>query len=224
MSHYFSRIRVTAKQPEQLVDILRTDEYRLHQLFWDLFPDAPDASRDFLYRRDEDQGWPVFYLLSEREPRTTSLTLEIETKPFDPKLRRGDRLTFSLRANPVRTRKAADGNPKKRIRDDVVMHLKKKLKAQNQDVPSKVELTQMAGKEWLSQRAEKNGFTLEAVRADSYQQHSLRRKGSRVTFSTVDFHGVLTVQAPQAFLQSLFRGIGPAKAFGCGLMLIRRAN
>jgi CRISPR system Cascade subunit CasE len=34
---------------------------------------------------------------------------------------------------------------------------------------------------------------------------------------------VLEVQAPHVFVRALHRGFGKAKAFGCGLMLIRRA-
>ncbi|WP_308340124.1 type I-E CRISPR-associated protein Cas6/Cse3/CasE [Thiolapillus sp.] len=35
--------------------------------------------------------------------------------------------------------------------------------------------------------------------------------------------GSLTVTEPDAYLATLKQGLGRAKAFGCGLMLIRRA-
>jgi len=38
----------------------------------------------------------------------------------------------------------------------------------------------------------------------------------------MDFAGVLKVEDSGLFAESLITGIGPAKAFGCGLMLIRR--
>lgn len=221
MSHYFSRIRLTAREPDQLMTILKADEYRLHQWLWDLFPDEPDTRRDFLYRRDEQQGWPVFYVLSKRKPETDSEALEIDSKAFGPKLREGDRLAFSLRANPVRTRKNI-GEPNKRVRHDVVMDLKKQLQVQDRDLPSKAELIQQAGEEWLVRRAEKYGFAIDAVRVDSYQQHRLKRKKGLVRYSSVDFQGRLMVTAPQSFLRALLHGIGPAKGFGCGLMLVRR--
>ena len=44
-----------------------------------------------------------------------------------------------------------------------------------------------------------------------------------MSFSTLDFDGILTVNDPAAFLLALSRGFGAAKAYGCGLMLIRRA-
>jgi CRISPR system Cascade subunit CasE len=38
----------------------------------------------------------------------------------------------------------------------------------------------------------------------------------------MDFDWILSVTDKGRFLNALYCGIGPAKAFGCGLMLIRR--
>jgi CRISPR system Cascade subunit CasE len=35
------------------------------------------------------------------------------------------------------------------------------------------------------------------------------------------FQGVIEVQQPEKLAELLRKGIGPAKAFGCGLMLVR---
>ena len=43
-------------------------------------------------------------------------------------------------------------------------------------------------------------------------------------FSTVDLSGELTVLEPEIFANALYDGIGHAKAFGCGLLLVRRAD
>jgi CRISPR system Cascade subunit CasE len=40
----------------------------------------------------------------------------------------------------------------------------------------------------------------------------------------LDFEGVLEVTDPVRFLAALANGFGRARAFGCGLMLIRRAR
>ena len=42
-------------------------------------------------------------------------------------------------------------------------------------------------------------------------------------YSTVDFDGILTVSDPDPLLPAIVHGFGAAKAYGCGLMLIRRA-
>jgi CRISPR system Cascade subunit CasE len=45
-------------------------------------------------------------------------------------------------------------------------------------------------------------------------------RGGKIT--AVTFEGVLNVLDPAALVLLLQNGIGPAKAFGCGLMLVRR--
>jgi len=57
---------------------------------------------------------------------------------------------------------------------------------------------------------------------DGYAQH--RGKRGQISISTVDFAGQLTVTDPVALKQALFDGIGHAKAFGCGLLLVRRVT
>ena len=69
-------------------------------------------------------------------------------------------------------------------------------------------------------RAE-DGVTFGA-RVDSYQ--ALRvdpRRG--MTIGVLDYEGELEVREPSAFLLAIRDGFGRAKAFGCGLMMIRRA-
>jgi len=38
----------------------------------------------------------------------------------------------------------------------------------------------------------------------------------------IAFEGVLTVQEPDEFIEQVKQGIGPAKAFGCGLLSLAR--
>ena len=45
----------------------------------------------------------------------------------------------------------------------------------------------------------------------------------RPRFGVLDLEGVIAVTDPALFLPKLVQGFGRAKAFGCGLMLIRRA-
>jgi CRISPR system Cascade subunit CasE len=83
---------------------------------------------------------------------------------------------------------------------------------------------------WLSERGERNGFVIARdtkrnflkFQAEGYRWHALPKKGRTAGFSSVDFEGEIGVSNPALFLDALFTGIGPAKAFGCGLMLVRR--
>jgi CRISPR system Cascade subunit CasE len=240
---YLSRVNVLAEQPDKLAEILKADHYQLHQLLWRLFPALKEqAHRDFLFRRDDDKGYPVFYVLSPTEPSSLPGILAVESREFNPQLKPGDLLRFTLRANPVeqttkpRTREEQgalfaerkkkglrDKNvlPMKRVRHDVVMQLKKKLSDTERTRYSQSELEQRAGEAWLGKKAQKNGFELLSVTAEGYQQHHFKKRGIKI--STLDFHGVLEVTEPGLFIQeAIYKGIGPAKAFGCGLLSLSR--
>ena len=50
-----------------------------------------------------------------------------------------------------------------------------------------------------------------------------RRRGRPAGFSVLDISGFIEVLDPREFIARLSKGFGSAKAFGNGLMLIRRA-
>ncbi len=55
-------------------------------------------------------------------------------------------------------------------------------------------------------------------------EFSYDEKGNKeIRYNTMDFRGILTVTDSDQFANTLMQGLGKAKAFGCGLMLIRRA-
>jgi len=168
-------------------------------------------------------------------PAAVSEDWHIETKPFAPRIANGMRLRFSLRANPVVTHKSDDG---RHVRRDVVMVRKHGLKRDGTPRgkwPSQQQLVQEECVKWLLARAEKHGFVLIKrpegqgaytwlVETNGYRQHEMHKRGAKpILFSTVDFDGVLEVTDADVFSAALQHGIGPAKGFGCGLLLIRRA-
>ena len=136
-------------------------------------------------------------------------------------------MSFTVRVNPIKSKR--DENDRQQ-RHDVVMEAKNKIGFKNLAVaqrPPVATLIQEAGIDWLKAREIEYGFSFEetGVRADGYFQHKLfKGKGARpVTFSTLDFNGILSVTDPATFIDKcLFKGIGPAKGFGCGLMLVKR--
>ena len=228
---FFSRIRLKSEAAVQAIAelLLPPDDRQVlaarHKLIWSLFADHHDRIRDFLWREDKHG---VFYTLSARRPE--SAFFHIESKEFAPLLRAGDRLAFSLRANPVVSRRQGSG--RRGQRHDVVMDRLRAWEASREaDGESRErriirqQVIQQAGADWLAAQGQRHGFRLLSVSCSGYRQHQLpRRKGARhANISTLDFNGLLEVADPEAFLQRLRRGFGPAKAFGCGLMLIRRA-
>ncbi|MDT0309654.1 type I-E CRISPR-associated protein Cas6/Cse3/CasE [Streptomyces sp. DSM 44917] len=60
------------------------------------------------------------------------------------------------------------------------------------------------------------------VRITSRRRHSFAKKGrgANVTLRTATFEGRLRVTDPAAFTERLLGGIGPSKAYGCGLLTL----
>ena len=226
---YLSRIRLRpdAAEKREFWQMMGS-EYQAHHMVWDLFTDGPDRERDFLYRVEDIGGLPTIYAVGRREPVNRGGMWTIETKSYDPILSRGQRLAFVLRANPVRTKCDEKG---KHHRHDVVMEAKTLLKQQGrprEEWPPEPEIVGQAGFAWLATRGEANGFTVAEgnVRADGYTQRRFRKRKGRhdISLSTIDYTGILTVADPEKFKATLYTGIGPAKGFGCGMMMVRRAG
>lgn len=83
---------------------------------------------------------------------------------------------------------------------------------------------------WMIRHGQNHGFSLAKddnnqckLQNSAYRWHSIKAdKGIKSGFSSVDFIGNLEITDVEKFTKALFGGIGRAKAFGCGLMLVRR--
>ena len=221
---YFSRVTLKPQRltPEKLTPLVCGDGYKTHQALWSLFDDDPDAERDFLFRRDDLFQGVRYFVVSQRQPNDKTGLWQIETKPYSPQIHAGQTLAFNLRVNPVVKRKGEDGKSR---RHDVVMDAKRRTKREGAEKKKHVlEIAQEEGATWLMRRAACHGFAVneESIRAEAYHQHKSFKKNKNISYSTLDVSGVLVVDNPGLFAESLTKGVGPAKAFGCGLMLVRR--
>ena len=221
---YLSRARVRRHVPADALRalLLPADDGRRagagHKLVWTLFADAPDRERDFLWREADDG---LFYLLSRRPPEDRHGLFELDPpKPFAPALAAGDRLAFSLRANAT---VAKGGGPGVRGKPcDVVM-------AAIRDTPpgaraaARTAAVEREGRTWLESQGARTGFAVEALGATGYRTLRVDHAGPGARLGVLDFEGVVTVRDPDRFVSALGQGFGRAKAFGCGLMLVRRA-
>jgi CRISPR system Cascade subunit CasE len=198
-----------------------------HQMIWDLFNNTPDQTRDFLYRREDTAGQlPFYYVLSTREPENSVAGLSIQSKLFNPCLQTGDQLRFSLRANAVVTRKV-DDHSNKRIRRDIIEARVDDYKQRfpnPADRPSPAVIHQEAAQTWLERQGILHGFGVGEIFADNHSFYNVKKPNDSNTrhFTSLDFHGQLTVTDPELFKITLENGLGRAKAFGCGLLLVRR--
>jgi CRISPR system Cascade subunit CasE len=229
---YFSRITVNestlgSKKP---LHMLNQDSYQDHQLIWNLFPERPDAERDFLFRREEKSGWPLLYVVSAIEPRDTSGVWRIESKRYAPLLQSGQTLAFSVRVNPVVSRWIGEEERRHQVRHDIVMDAKKAIGYRElpvNDRPDENALIHEAGLSWLQARCQGWGFSVidAAIRVDGYRQHRVFKRGKRqpIRYSALDYTGVLRVEDPALFKRTIFSGVGKARGLGCGLLLVRSA-
>lgn len=229
-----SRVRLRASRGEALSAIAPlllpkdngTRAGHAHRIIWLLFQDVPDAQRDFLWR---DEGNGRYMILSRRPPNDPHGLFEIDTKAFAPVLAKGDRLRFVLRANPVISSKAALSADERAVarprgkRVDVVMHVLHSV-AKEERRKRRDSVTRQAVADWLARQGAKSGFTLPSPPAvDRYVQIPVERKNGRAAgISVVDMEGIIELSDPAVFLNRIGRGFGSAKAFGNGLMLIRR--
>jgi CRISPR system Cascade subunit CasE len=226
MSHYFSRVRV---KPGAVRSVLNQtgDAYREHALVWQLFP-GDDMSRDFLFRADIDQqGMPVYYVVSRRVPVLHD-ALVVETRPYDPQLQAGELVRFDLRVNPTVT------PSKTGKRHDVLMHAKHQAKTEGLLPDEITKRIESSGRQWLVERS--MGLRIivdpddlpdglaDSLVVSRYQQHRVRARKheKQLMFSSVDYSGMAEVTDPDALRKTLFEGVGRSKAFGCGLLLVRR--
>lgn len=228
---YFSSLAPDLADPAVLPWLTGTEDPQAdHRLIWRLMDLPADAQRSFLFRRIYPQGTPAWYVIDER-PVPQQPGWNIASKSFTPQLQAGQRLEFSVRVNPVITRREGQG----RQRHDLVMdekhrkHWRSKLRAEREPL---ADLVQRAGARWLTEpaggdglcRAERAGFRVEVgtLACDGYRQHRLPRRGERpISFSTLDLAGVLEVIDPERLRQTLRVGMGHGKAFGCGLLLLK---
>lgn len=218
-----------------------------HRLMCSLFASEGDQrQRDFLWREDTS-GW--FYTLSKRPPPTDHALFEVDPpKRFAPSLEPGDRLRFSLRANPTvshpmdsfrtQCRDPSLKPSRKTAHHDIVMHAIHTLPNHARAEARRVAI-QTAGRVWLEGQGARCGFGLptapnpsdenalpDALRVDGYRvlRPPRPRKTGQMRVGVLDFDGVLKVTDPERFLAALAAGFGRAKAYGCGLMLVARVT
>jgi CRISPR system Cascade subunit CasE len=237
MTLYLSRARLKREPSiESLAPLLLPNEggeraAAAHRLMWSLFAGDNSAQRDFLFREVTPfglrSGRVEFLILSRRSPTADGPLFDVEIKEFAPILATGDRLRFSLRANATVAHKNEKG---KSARADVVMHALRRLPPGTR-AKERQAAVQREGKLWLIRQAKDAGFRLiedtegddvAALAVDGYAQWQFPKLGRSGRISVLDFEGILEVTEPEHFVRKLTNGIGRARSYGCGLMLIKR--
>ena len=187
--------------------------YRIHQRLLMAFPDG--KSERLLFRIESNRQPPRILVQSPTLPDWDRAFLDhpvilgrAEQKEVIPALWLGQRLRFVLRANPTIRRKHDRKEPTDEKKDGKRFGL---LKEDEQ-------------REWLARKGEVGGFRPLAyeARPGGQTEFSAGSGGDRRTQThvSVDFEGYLEVTDPERFGETLASGIGSAKGFGFGLLLV----
>lgn len=182
--------------------------YEIHRVLWKLFPEDAQAERDFLFHMEKsDRSGAVILMQSERKPEISCNEAKIlGCKEYQLALKKDQQLRFLLVANPVKT--INDEKGRTTDKGDLKKCRVPLIRDEDQ-------------RDWLSRKL-KPGAEPGELFIDPRHPLYFRKSGMAGKIKPVVFQGILKVVEPEAFVQSIQNGIGPAKAFGCGLMLVRR--
>lgn len=165
-----------------------------------------------LWRLDTISGKQYILILSEDIPDLNEFASQYgyvgkyETKDYSPlldKIKTGDCWGFRLTANPTISKMSENSRGK------VLAHITAKHQ-----------------KEWLINRSENNGFSVEedsftVVQSKWYRFYKKNfDKSPAVQLLSVTFEGNLTITDENKFKETLCNGIGREKAYGMGLLTV----
>lgn len=185
------------------------DNYNWHQAVWKAFPGRDGQRRDFLTRLNRRRDGFRLLIVSPAEPVRPDWCPAKEqswkTKPVPETYFTRSRYAFQLCANPTKkvAKELPDGS----------------LTKNGRRVPVRTREELVA---WIKRKGEQGAFSVDEVtlRTFSRGRDYFEKSGTLGLHSAVEFQGVLTVIDPARFYEAFMRGIGSAKAFGFGLLVI----
>jgi CRISPR system Cascade subunit CasE len=221
---HLSRLKLSNRCRANLKDL--ADCHQLHRTLMSAFGDiqagkgAPRARFGLLYRVEEQEGAVILLIQSDEKPDWDRLDAARFMAPPECKdldrlygpLEAGQTLRFRLRANPTRkinTKSKPDGS-----------------RSNGQRVELRSEGEWLA---WLGRKAGQHGFRLHSAGAAAEVPNvgtmplgklEGKKNGRSLTFFAVQFEGRLVIEDAALFKAALRNGIGPAKAYGFGLLSI----
>ncbi len=207
------------------------DVYAWHKLLWECYPDEPDAKRDFLTRIDQLEGAYRFWVLAKRKP-VRPLWCPADSfglKEISPVFLSHRYYAFDLRANPVRAAVQRDSNGEQILEDNGKRKRGKRVPLVKVD-----EL-----RAWLIRKGEvrcrdketgldvPGGFRIvedKSLDISPMVESHFRRKGQSGFHGGVQFRGIMEVTDQGSFVETYHTGLGSAKGFGFGLLLLAPIN
>jgi CRISPR system Cascade subunit CasE len=203
------------------------DSYDWHQKLWECFPDVPEEKRSFLTRIDFLEGSVRVWLLSERKPVRPAWCPDnfFSLREIAPSFLSHQYYAFDLRANPTKAivQRNSDGSPKFKLNSDGAYKLgedgkPKRVSGKRIPIVQKEELHS-----WIDRKGSAAGFRI--VEGSRFEigpaiEYHFQKRDITGYHSGVQFRGILEVTNSVQFAQAYAKGIGSAKAFGFGLLLL----
>lgn len=179
------------------------DSYAWHRALWNAFPSPDGSPRPFLSRVDNRGQSYRIYLLSNRPPIVQPWG-EWRTREIPNPFFNHTHYRFDLRANPTTKRviRNEQGERKKNGQRTAIYN------------PDRLN-------DWLIAKARQHGFEVLNVDIGAPLSQTFRRKNAPGKHVCVDFQGVLQVNNREQFIQAFQNGIGPAKSFGLGMLVLQ---
>ena len=183
------------------------DSYAWHQKVWQAFPDRDKKERNFLTRVDDTNDGFRLLILSRTIPIRPDWcpTDSWNTSEIADSFLANTQFQFSLLANATE---------KKVVRDE---HGVRKKNGRRKALTREEDL-----RSWMQRKAAQHGFTIadSQLRVTPMPKQFFLKKGKLGTHVATRFDGILSVTDKEAFTKALTTGIGPAKAFGFGMLCI----
>lgn len=182
------------------------NKYNLHKVLWRLFPEKMERSFLFLFEKDIlNQGFRILLQSSEKpQYENTSMSgIQIlrESKEISGlQFSHGQLLKFKLVANPTKKIKDSDCSERS-IRVPLI--------------------TFESQQEWLERKFLGIARLIE-TRIEPVEPIFFSKKDMHGKIQPMKYFGALEVINPVVFKELMINGIGPAKAFGCGLLQVAR--
>lgn len=167
----------------------------------------PRAEESLLYALMEENGAPVLYVLSREEPEwenVKGVSLYPGSSPvcidaLRDRFTAGRLLSFRLFASPT-----------KKVAREGRLSARKFLEQPDER------------RDWLLRQAEKAGFSVKQYAEENTREVTGFKKGGKIYHKGVVFTGILEITDPDAFWEAYCGGIGPGKAYGLGMLLVKR--
>jgi CRISPR system Cascade subunit CasE len=202
-----------------------SDNYVWHKKIWQCYPNAPEVKRDFLTRIDQLEGAFRLWVLSKRKPVRPEWCApeSYAIKEIAPSFLSHRYYAFDLRVNPVKTIVQRGPNGETLMQPNGKRKNGKRIPLVNSK-----ELY-----EWIIRKSIAGGFRVvddKTLEISPMMENHFRKKDRKsgkeqsAYHGGVQYRGTLEVTDPEKFMETYHSGIGSAKGFGFGLLLLAPLN